>query len=593
MKKFVKFLSLFILLVGAASVSAQDATSTSDLRRPFSIGASFGYDLPLFDTPYEQLEYKGNRYFSVHADYQFPSNLGIRLGYANIKTTPNILIPDQVYFDTIASPTSRYKVAINRHYLGIGPSYRLEFGQSNFSLLFAPTAGYSWVSGGDAYVESYDSIAMTNTMQLVNTGYETGAIATKIDLELDYAVTPNLSITLGAYYMRHFGVHLDDQVDINTPYISPIAHGENVYDHAINPYTVSATPPNIVPISKDEPKCMDLSSVGVNLGLRWRFGSNPKPVIKEEPVCNTCACPNDTHKVIVSVKDGPSQQVIASADVALKNMQGDIIATGTTNSFGVVDFGAIPHGNYIVTGLVHGIETTTESLVDAEFLPNTVIQKEVLYNDLRFILKGITTNRTTGGAEPNVVVSLTNDQSGSVQQDNSDGKGGFTFRLDQNANYRVVGSKENRLSEIERASTVGLTRSTTLFVNLELGVETFDCGQGAVLDIKYELDKWNLTPAATFELDRLVQYLKDHPADKVELSSHTDSRGSNKYNMDLSDKRARSAVDYIISEGISSKRIIAKGYGETRLLNRCADGVDCTEAEHTINRRTEATLLCK
>jgi outer membrane protein OmpA-like peptidoglycan-associated protein len=85
--------------------------------------------------------------------------------------------------------------------------------------------------------------------------------------------------------------------------------------------------------------------------------------------------------------------------------------------------------------------------------------------------------------------------------------------------------------------------------------------------------------------------MNDNPEWKVELGSHTDCRGSDTYNKTLSQKRSNSAVSYIISKGIGKERIIAKGYGETQLVNRCDDGVQCTEAEHRQNRRTEFKIL--
>lgn len=86
--------------------------------------------------------------------------------------------------------------------------------------------------------------------------------------------------------------------------------------------------------------------------------------------------------------------------------------------------------------------------------------------------------------------------------------------------------------------------------------------------------------------------MQDNPTIKVEMSSHTDSRGSNQYNQELSQKRAESTVNYLMSKGISRNRLIARGAGETELLNRCADGVTCPENEHTINRRTEFKVVC-
>jgi len=110
-------------------------------------------------------------------------------------------------------------------------------------------------------------------------------------------------------------------------------------------------------------------------------------------------------------------------------------------------------------------------------------------------------------------------------------------------------------------------------------------------NIYYDFDKWDILPESEIELDKLVKVMKDNPSWKVELGSHTDSRGSDAYNEKLSQKRSESAVNYIVSQGISRNRITAKGYGETQLVNECDDGVQCTEEQHRKNRRTEFKIL--
>jgi outer membrane protein OmpA-like peptidoglycan-associated protein/tetratricopeptide (TPR) repeat protein len=110
-------------------------------------------------------------------------------------------------------------------------------------------------------------------------------------------------------------------------------------------------------------------------------------------------------------------------------------------------------------------------------------------------------------------------------------------------------------------------------------------------NIYYDFDKSDILPESDVELDKLVRFLNDNPSLKIELGSHTDSRGSEEYNMRLSEARARSAVDYLVSKGIDANRITAKGYGKTQLINRCADGIPCTETEQRENRRTEITIL--
>ncbi|MBD1392044.1 OmpA family protein [Mucilaginibacter glaciei] len=117
-------------------------------------------------------------------------------------------------------------------------------------------------------------------------------------------------------------------------------------------------------------------------------------------------------------------------------------------------------------------------------------------------------------------------------------------------------------------------------------------GQTFVLrNIYYDLDKYNIRQDAAAELDRVAEVLKEHPNVLIELSSHTDSRADDAYNLRLSQRRADAAVTYLISKGIAANRLIAKGYGETQLIIQCANGVACTEAQHQINRRTEIKVL--
>ncbi len=105
--------------------------------------------------------------------------------------------------------------------------------------------------------------------------------------------------------------------------------------------------------------------------------------------------------------------------------------------------------------------------------------------------------------------------------------------------------------------------------------------------IYYDLDKADIRPDAAEELDKIVQFLSDNPQMNLELGAHTDARASTGYNLKLSQRRAESAVKYIIRRGIATDRIKPKGYGESQLINECADGVECPEEMHQQNRRTE------
>jgi len=110
-------------------------------------------------------------------------------------------------------------------------------------------------------------------------------------------------------------------------------------------------------------------------------------------------------------------------------------------------------------------------------------------------------------------------------------------------------------------------------------------------NVLYDLDKWFLRPESKKELDKVYNLMRQYPYMTIEMSSHTDCRGSNEYNRKLSQRRADSCKKYLVSRGIATKRITSKGYGETKLLNECADSIECAEEKHQINRRTEMQIL--
>ena len=132
------------------------------------------------------------------------------------------------------------------------------------------------------------------------------------------------------------------------------------------------------------------------------------------------------------------------------------------------------------------------------------------------------------------------------------------------------------------------SRPSDHILKADFYLEPLEVGQIIDLDnILYDFDKATLRPESKTELNQLVRALEMLPGLDIELRSHTDSRGSDEYNKDLSQRRAQSVVDYLIAEGIDRNRFSARGFGESRLLNDCDDGVECTEEEHQRNRRTE------
>ncbi len=167
--------------------------------------------------------------------------------------------------------------------------------------------------------------------------------------------------------------------------------------------------------------------------------------------------------------------------------------------------------------------------------------------------------------------------------------GTYMFPLLKNKTYLTVATKKDfsRLTQnilTNDPDNKILTRDFRLF-KLEKGTTV------RLDNIYYGYNSDVITGAAAKELDKLVTILKDNPTMRIELSSHSDARGGDDYNLKLSDRRAKSAVNYIVSQGIDGSRMVAKGYGEQKILNKCKNNVECTDEEHGFNRRTEFTIL--
>lgn len=113
----------------------------------------------------------------------------------------------------------------------------------------------------------------------------------------------------------------------------------------------------------------------------------------------------------------------------------------------------------------------------------------------------------------------------------------------------------------------------------------------ALNNIYYDFNKASLRPEAKDELDKLIRILKDNPTIRVQIGSYCDSRGNDNYNMNLSQRRAQSVVDYLVDNGIDRTRLKSRGYGETKPVNNCVNGVECSEEEHQQNRRTDFEVI--
>ncbi|MFT6850866.1 MAG: outer membrane protein OmpA-like peptidoglycan-associated protein [Sphingobacteriales bacterium] len=195
-----------------------------------------------------------------------------------------------------------------------------------------------------------------------------------------------------------------------------------------------------------------------------------------------------------------------------------------------------------------------------------------------------------------VVKKLTNLPDTSVFNTELNSEGRIYFILDKFGPFNLKLSKNSYFtrneiiykSDLNITDTVSLDLNLDLELELELELERIVLNKEIVVkDIYYDFNKSNIRPDAEVQLDVVFKMLNDNPGIKIQIGSHTDSRGSDAYNLKLSQKRAESAVEYIVSQGINNNRITAKGFGETELRNKCINGIKCPEEDHEYNRRTE------
>lgn len=172
--------------------------------------------------------------------------------------------------------------------------------------------------------------------------------------------------------------------------------------------------------------------------------------------------------------------------------------------------------------------------------------------------------------------------------------GHFSLELADNTDYDFVAAKQGYLSNKTDFTTRGLGKDPSnpeMHYELEIVLDKIYFGQEIVLEnIYYDFDKWDIRPDAQPTLNKLAENLQLNPDVRIQLSSHTDCRGNDRYNEELSQKRAESAVEYLISKGVDRNRLVAKGYGEGVPAVNCLCA-RCSEEEHQANRRTTFKII--
>jgi outer membrane protein OmpA-like peptidoglycan-associated protein/tetratricopeptide (TPR) repeat protein len=212
-------------------------------------------------------------------------------------------------------------------------------------------------------------------------------------------------------------------------------------------------------------------------------------------------------------------------------------------------------------------------------------------------LAGIVLDKQTNEILPGSDVSLFSKDHQLISNQISNQKGEFNFGyVDCGSGFYIRASKTDYSTdekEIQIPNYSGETK-TTLYIektDIPIGPGTDLSKVFHIKEIYFDLDKYNIRTDATIELAKILEVLLEYPTMKIAINSHTDSRQTNSYNDVLSNNRAKSTRKWLIKQGIAADRLTAKGYGETKLVNNCSDGVECTEEQHQANRRSEFIVI--
>ena len=258
--------------------------------------------------------------------------------------------------------------------------------------------------------------------------------------------------------------------------------------------------------------------------------------IEEEPAAFEC------HQIVKGeVRDRNTTDLLSGAEVVLSDKEGKVLETFITKEDATFHFEINCETEYELIGKKNGYTPQTKV-----FTTSNEADKEL---KLLILL---------GKGEIGFIVD-------------SDKQNNINQTVDEGEDIKPEGLPDVLPEEIVRA------RASTYIVNID--------------PIYFEFDSSYLNGEAKTELRKVVDLMNKYPKMVIESASHTDSKGPDGYNIWLSDRRAKRTVDYILDNGIDARRITGKGYGETQLINQCHEGVECTEAQHAKNRRTEFVII--
>ncbi|MBP6459029.1 MAG: carboxypeptidase regulatory-like domain-containing protein [Crocinitomicaceae bacterium] len=294
----------------------------------------------------------------------------------------------------------------------------------------------------------------------------------------------------------------------------------------------------------------------------------------------------ELHAKVVSNND--EHTPIAGARVIMKDENDQILDTLYTDAEGKFTFNGKPERQYKLDIDSPEYESMKEVFGTIGAAKSEIVDKEYTMNEKQVSFYSTITDIETGKTVPGAIVDIKDLVTGKIISVVADDSGKIYANIPRNKDFQVTVTKPG----YDPTTTKLTTKNIGKEFNKDITIRKTSDNMAIRLDnILYDYNKYNLSKVGRSELDTLVMFLKENRAITVEISSHTDCRGTDEYNMKLSQQRGQSCMNYLVQSGIKKDRLLIKNYGETRLLNQCDDGVECSEELHQVNRRTEFVLV--
>lgn len=232
------------------------------------------------------------------------------------------------------------------------------------------------------------------------------------------------------------------------------------------------------------------------------------------------------------------------------------------------------------------------------------IDKVILPSISKIDIKGVIKDEVSNEAMANVSIALTDRANVEIAKTKTDENGSYTFNgVNPNSDYTLKLTKYDKIVRLIPISVLDKDLYTAIITSKNLVIPNIDItkistklGKDLAKDLKidqiyFDFNKFDIRPDAQLDLDNLVAFMNLNPSIRIEIGSHTDSVGSSVSNLLLSQNRADATLNYIVAQGVDSSRLSSVGYGESRLVNNCTNGVKCTKEEHQKNRRSTFVII--